>query len=194
MDRLWAPWRAQYIREASGSPEVEAGPESVSACFFCQGLAAPVSKDRSNLLAARCSKSVVVLNRFPYNNGHVLVAPRVHLGTLGELSGADLTEPLETVKRVIGVLDLILRPQAYNVGLNQGKAAGAGLPGHLHWHVVPRWDGDTNFMPILGQAKVIVESLDEFYQRLVAGLREAGVGGEDEAIVTLGGTDSGSKI
>ena len=110
----------------------------------------------------------MVLNRYPYNNGHLLVAPLVHRGTLGELSGADLTEPIETVQRVVAVLDRMIRPQGYNIGLNQGKTAGAGLPGHLHWHVVPRWDGDTNFMPVLGDTKVIVESLSEFHERLAA--------------------------
>lgn len=164
MDRLWAPWRAQYIRDAS-----EAG-ESDPACFLCRGLAG--EDDRESLLVLRREHSIVVLNRFPYNNGHLLVAPRVHRGTLAELQGPDLTEPIETVQRMVGVLDRMLRPQGYNIGLNQGKSAGAGLPGHLHWHVVPRWDGDTNFMPVLGHAKVIVESLHEFYDRLVAELAD----------------------
>ncbi len=112
------------------------------------------------------------MNRFPYNNGHLLVAPLEHRGTLPEVSGAALTEPIETIRRLIGVLDRIFRPNGYNVGLNQGRSAGAGLPGHLHWHVVPRWDGDTNFMPVLGETRVIVESLDEFYDRLVAELAD----------------------
>ncbi len=158
MDRLWAPWRAQYIRDSPGPVE------SVSGCFLCRGLAE--EDDRRNLLVWRGDHSMVVLNRFPYNNGHLLIAPLVHVGTLGELSGAHLTEPIEVIQRMVRVLDRMLRPQAYNIGLNQGKAAGAGLPGHLHWHVVPRWDGDTNFMPILGETKVIVESLLEFYDRL----------------------------
>lgn len=114
---------------------------------------------------------MVVLNRFPYNNGHLLVAPRVHEGQIDELSGPDLLEPIETVQRIVVVLDRMLHPHGYNIGLNLGKAAGAGLPGHLHWHVVPRWDGDTNFMPVLGQTKVLVESLNEFYDRLVEEIR-----------------------
>jgi ATP adenylyltransferase len=159
LERIWAPWRAQYIRNSTN----EGGDKA--SCFLCRGLAD--SDDRSNLLVWRGPHSVVVLNRFPYNNGHVLVAPRVHQGLLAELSGADLLEPVETVRWMIGVLDRLLRPQGYNVGLNLGKAAGAGLPGHLHWHIVPRWDGDTNFMPVLGQTKVIVESLLEFYDRMI---------------------------
>ncbi|QEH33104.1 AP-4-A phosphorylase [Aquisphaera giovannonii] len=145
-------------------------PPPGDACFLCRGIEG--SDDRSNLVVWRGAHSVVVLNRYPYNNGHLLVAPRVHEGTLGGLSGLDLVEPLETVRRMVKILDRMLRPQGYNVGLNLGKSAGAGLPGHLHWHVVPRWDGDTNFMPVLGNAKVIVESLLDFYDRLAAEIRE----------------------
>jgi ATP adenylyltransferase len=165
MDRLWAPWRAQYIKDSSTRPpQVEAG------CFLCRGLAAGPEEDRENLLAWRGPRSAIFLNRYPYNNGHLLVAPLAHRGTLGEFSGDDLTEPIETIRRAVAALDRMFRPEGYNVGLNLGKAAGAGLPGHLHWHVVPRWDGDTNFMPVVGQTKVIVESLAEFYDRFVAEL------------------------
>jgi ATP adenylyltransferase len=162
MDRLWAPWRATYIRDASEVGAADSG------CFLCRGLAS--SEDRENGLVWRRPHSVVFLNRYPYNNGHLLVAPLVHQGSLADLSSDDLIEPLETVRRVVSVLDRMLRPQGYNIGLNLGKSAGAGLPGHLHWHIVPRWDGDTNFMPVLGDTKVIVESLFEFYDRLVAEL------------------------
>jgi ATP adenylyltransferase len=159
MDALWAPWRAQYIHESSG-PSAEDG-----GCFLCRALAG--DDDRAALLAWRRPASIVVLNRFPYNNGHLLVAPRVHKGTLEELDGPDLFEPLETVRLAVGVLERLLRPQGFNIGLNLGRSAGAGLPGHLHWHIVPRWDGDTNFMPVLTGTKVIVESLQDFYDRFV---------------------------
>jgi len=158
LERIWAPWRAQYILDSSSSP-------AENPCFICRGLSE--RDDRGNLIVWRGEHSVVVLNRFPYNNGHLLVAPSVHLGRLDELDGRDLIEPLETVRWMVGLLDRLLRPQGYNIGLNLGKAAGAGLPGHLHWHIVPRWDGDTNFMPVLGQTKVIVESLNAFYDRMV---------------------------
>lgn len=161
MDRLWAPWRAQYIREPSPGD---------AACFLCRGLEGDPGGDRENLLVWRREASAVFLNRFPYNNGHLLVCPREHRGTLDELQGRSLVEPVETVRLLVGILDGMIRPQGYNIGLNLGKAAGAGLPGHLHWHIVPRWDGDTNFLPVLGDAKVIVESLDEFYDRLAAAL------------------------
>ena len=165
MDRLWAPWRAQYIKDNSARPEGSADP-----CFLCRALAAPPEDDRENLLVLRGSHSAIFLNRYPYNNGHLLIAPRSHRGHLGDFQGVELSEPLELVQRSVAILDRMLRPQGYNVGLNLGKSAGAGLPGHLHWHVVPRWDGDTNFMPVVGQTKVIVESLLDFYDRLVAEL------------------------
>jgi ATP adenylyltransferase len=159
LSRIWAPWRAQYIHEAA------AAAETVPGCFLCCGLAA--REDREHFIVHRGAHSIVVLNRYPYNNGHLLVAPCVHRGTLRELDGPDLIEPIQTLRRMTLILDRMLRPQGYNLGLNQGKAAGAGLPGHLHWHLVPRWDGDTNFMPVLGHSKVIVESLNEFYDRFL---------------------------
>lgn len=164
MDRLWAPWRAQYIREGGLGDD--------PACFLCRGLAG--SADRDNLLVWRRPEAAVFLNKFPYNNGHLLVAPRHHVGTLGELEGRSLAEPVETIRILVGVLDRMMRPSGYNVGLNLGKTAGAGLPGHLHWHVVPRWDGDANFMPIVGQTKVLIESLEDLYDRLHAELHAEG--------------------
>lgn len=166
MDRLWAPWRAQYIQESAGQPA-----PADDACFLCRGLASEPTADEANLLVHRGSHAAVFLNRYPYNNGHLLVTPLVHRGQLDELVGPELTAPLELVRDSITVLSRMMRPQGYNVGLNLGKSAGAGLPGHLHWHIVPRWDGDTNFMPVLGATKVIVESLATFYTRLVAEFR-----------------------
>ncbi len=160
MEHLWAPWRAQYIYE---SPDPARTPVD---CFLCRGLERP--DDRQNLLVWRRAASAVFLNRFPYNNGHLLVAPLVHKGSLVDLEGPELVEPLETVKACVSILDQMLRPQGYNIGLNLGKSAGAGLPGHLHWHIVPRWDGDTNFMPVIASSKVIVESLQDFHDRFVA--------------------------
>jgi ATP adenylyltransferase len=166
LNRIWAPWRARYVQAAGSS----ADSDLKSSCFICSGWAG--TDDRENLVVVRRERSLVVLNRYPYNNGHLLVAPALHRGTLAEFEGADLVEPIETIRSIVSVLDRMLEPHGYNIGLNQGKAAGAGLPGHLHWHVVPRWDGDTNFMPILGDTKVIVESLQEFYDRLVEELKQ----------------------
>ncbi len=165
LERIWAPWRAQYVKTGSLLSS------SATSCFLCDAWEG--ADDHASLLAWRRPHSMVVLNRFPYNNGHLLVAPRVHKGQIEELTGADLLEPIETIRSLITILNRMLRPQGYNVGLNLGKAAGAGLPGHLHWHIVPRWDGDTNFMPVLGDTKVIVESLNEFHERLVEEIRAA---------------------
>jgi ATP adenylyltransferase len=163
MDQLWAPWRLEYV-VAPRKPSAE------DPCFICQGLAD--ANDRHNLLALRTSKSVVLLNRFPYNNGHLLIGPRAHKGQLDELDASESLEIMETLRKMIRLLDRLMHPDGYNIGLNLGRAAGAGLPGHLHWHLVPRWQGDTNFMPILTNAKVIVQSLDALYDLLVTNMGE----------------------
>jgi ATP adenylyltransferase len=106
---------------------------------------------------------VVVLNRFPYNNGHLLVAPLAHKGALSDLSSDELLEIMETLREMVAILGQAMHPDGFNIGLNLGKAAGAGLPGHLHWHVVPRWDGDTNFMPIFTDTKVMSQSLESLF-------------------------------
>jgi ATP adenylyltransferase len=162
MEELWAPWRLSYV--AAAKP-----PTSQDPCFICGGLAE--ADDRRNLIVLRTPRSVVVLNRFPYNNGHVLVAPLAHKGKLDDLDAAELLETQETLRRMVGVLDGLMTPDGYNIGLNLGRAAGAGLPGHLHWHIVPRWHGDTNFMPVLTDTKVIVQSLDALYDLLQERLR-----------------------
>jgi ATP adenylyltransferase len=158
MDHLWAPWRLSYVTTTKAP-----GPEDP--CFICTGLAA--QNDRAHLIAQRTPRSVVVLNRFPYNNGHRLIAPRAHKGRLDELTSDELLETMETLRRMVNLLDELIHPNGYNIGLNLGHAAGAGLPGHLHWHIVPRWHGDTNFMPVLGDVKVIVQALDALYDLLV---------------------------
>ena len=135
MDRLWAPWRMEYI--AGGA---NATPVPADDCFICRGL--QEQEDRSNLVVLRTPLSVVVLNRFPYNNGHLLVAPRAHKGGLADLDSTELLETMETLRRMVRVLDDFMHPDGYNIGLNLGHAAGAGLPGHLHWHIVPRYKDD----------------------------------------------------
>ncbi len=113
----------------------------------------------------------MVLNRFPYNNGHLLVAPREHKGALADLDSSETLEMQQTLTRLVAVLDELMHPDGYNIGLNLGRVAGAGLPGHLHWHIVPRWNGDTNFMPVLGDVKVIAQSLDALWELLMTRLK-----------------------
>jgi len=162
MDHLWAPWRLSYV--ASAKPPAEGDP-----CFICRGLTE--ERDRDNLIVLRSPASVVLLNRFPYNNGHLLIAPRQHIGQLPDLDTSQIGNVMETMQRMLRLLDDLMHPDGYNIGLNQGAAAGAGLPGHLHWHVVPRWHGDTNFMPVLGDVKVIAQSLNTLYDLLVERLQ-----------------------
>ena len=162
MDQLWAPWRLAYV--AAAKPPAEGDP-----CFICRGLAE--RDDRTNLIVLRTTHSAVVLNRFPYNNGHLLIAPQAHKGQLHELTAEELLDAQQTLIRMLAVLDELMHPDGYNIGLNLGTVAGAGLPGHVHWHIVPRWNGDTNFMPVLTEVKVIAQALDALYDALVAALK-----------------------
>lgn len=157
MDRLWAPWRLSYV--ASPKEPAEHDP-----CFICHGLAQ--SDDRANLIAWRGRTSAAVLNRFPYNNGHLLIAPNAHKSEMHELDGDEILEMQQMLTRLVNVTREMMKPDGFNIGLNLGKAAGAGLPGHLHWHLVPRWNGDTNFMAVVSDTRVMVQSLDDFYTQL----------------------------
>jgi ATP adenylyltransferase len=162
MDRLWAPWRLPYVVAAKSPGEHDA-------CFICRGLAE--ANDRDNLIAWRGGKSVTMLNRFPYNNGHLLIAPNAHKGELHELDTDEIVEMQQTLARLVDVLRTMMKPDGFNIGLNLGRVAGAGLPGHLHWHLVPRWSGDTNYMSVMSDTRVIVQSLDQFFTMLVEALK-----------------------
>ena len=164
MDQLWAPWRLAYV----AAPRDKAQPKEADDCFICRGVAG--NDDRANLLVHRSLLSVVVLNRFPYNNGHLLVAPKAHSGRPDELTPDQLLDLQLVLRDMIAILERRMKPDGFNVGLNLGRAAGAGLPGHLHWHIVPRWNGDTNFMPVFTDTRVIVQSLDALYDLLRAEL------------------------
>lgn len=155
-ETLWAPWRLHYILLNKDRPE--------GGCFICAGL--KDNRDRENLVLWRGPQTVVLVNLYPYNNGHLLIAPTNHKGSLPELSDGEMLELMQTQRRMIELLEEVLQPHGYNVGLNLGRVAGAGLPGHLHWHVVPRWNGDTNFMPVVGETRVIVQSLEALYDAL----------------------------
>jgi ATP adenylyltransferase len=122
--------------------------------------------DRTHLVVCRTDLSIVILNRYPYNNGHLLIAPRRAVAELEEMTDAELLDCQKTIVRMIAAMRTVLKPDGFNVGLNLGRSAGAGLPGHLHWHLVPRWNGDTNFMTVVGDARVISQSLDEFWLQI----------------------------
>ncbi len=156
MKKLWAPWRVEYIRNPR------------SGCFFCDGLK---KKDHQKALIIEIGKQVfTIMNRYPYNNGHIMVAPVRHVGLLEHLDDLEILEINRLLIRAMNAIDHALKPQGYNIGINQGKVAGAGVVDHVHVHLVPRWQGDTNFMPILSNTKVVSEALVETYEKIKQGL------------------------
>lgn len=155
MDRLWAPWRYNYIKKQK---EKKSG-----RCLFC-GIAKS-KNDKKNLIFLRGRYSFCVLNAFPYNNGHVMVVPYRHIYNLKELKDTESLDLIKLLNHTINLLDRSLGPKGYNIGINIGRNAGAGLM-HMHIHIVPRWRGDSNFMPIIYNTKIISQSLDELYRIL----------------------------
>ncbi|MGL4594013.1 MAG: HIT family protein [Thermoguttaceae bacterium] len=173
-DAIWAPWRLAFILDDSAkkrnqpSPvRIEMGPNADPNCFLCQAVF-DEEHDRQRYVARRTDLTISVLNKFPYNNGHLLVAPRCHVGRLDQLTDAEKVELLQEIDRWVRILEEEMNPEGFNIGLNLGHVAGAGLPGHLHWHIVPRWSGDTNFMPVLAAVKVIPQSLEALWEILCA--------------------------
>jgi ATP adenylyltransferase len=160
MDQLWAPWRHSYVTQPAKPQPIE----PIEACFICRCLES--HDDQTNYVVHRSELSLSILNRFPYNNGHILVCPIRHVSTLNLLSPEESMALQNEIVRLTQLLDSVMSPAGYNIGLNLGQAAGAGVPGHLHWHIVPRWNGDMNFMPLIADTKVIVQSLDELWGRL----------------------------
>jgi len=154
MERLWTPWRMEYIRSA-----VEQ-----EGCIFCDLPAR--GDDEANHVLARSERGFVILNAFPYNPGHLMVAPFRHIGDPEELGDDEILDLGRLLQVALRTLREEMSPHGFNVGMNLGQVAGAGIPDHLHWHVVPRWSGDSNFMPVVGQTKVLPELLEETYRRL----------------------------
>ncbi|MEM0329637.1 MAG: HIT domain-containing protein [Nitrososphaerota archaeon] len=155
MKILYAPWRIAYIKWFS-----KKGRE----CFLCE--ASREKDDARSLIVYRGRSCFVILNKYPYNNGHLMIAPCKHAGKISDLGDDELLELIELLKLSIAALEAEYKPDGFNVGLNLGRAAGAGLEEHIHLHVVPRWFGDTNFMPVLADTKVVPESLEESWRRL----------------------------
>jgi ATP adenylyltransferase len=138
-------------------------------CIFCDFPAQDPSKDRENLIVHRSERAFTILNRFPYNAGHVMVVPRAHVADLARLDGGELAELHEELVRAVEAVKRAFQPEGLNVGMNLGKVAGAGIADHMHYHVVPRWGGDNNFMPVLADVRVIIEHLDPTWERIRAG-------------------------
>jgi ATP adenylyltransferase len=159
-ERIWAPWRLAYVKDASKDAEQE--------CIFC---AKPAQDDdEANLIVHRGERCFVILNRFPYTNGHLMIAPYEHRATLSELDPDTIAEMMSLTQRAMGALEDRYEPHGYNVGFNQGRVAGAGVEHHIHMHVVPRWGGDTNFMPVLADTRVMPQTLSDTYATLKGSL------------------------
>jgi ATP adenylyltransferase len=151
--RLWAPWRLEYIK----------GPKP-GECIFCAG--ARDSDDRARHIVHRGERAFVLLNAYPYANGHVMVAPYDHVPSIEELADDCLHELAELTRRSLGVLREVYSPEGFNIGINQGKIAGAGFDDHVHQHVVPRWGADNNFMPVIGHTRVLPQSLERSWEQI----------------------------
>jgi ATP adenylyltransferase len=156
MEQLWAPWRMQYISKAN-----EVAGEG---CIFC---VFPAEKnDEERLILHRGERAYLILNAYPYSNGHLMVTPYRHTADLNDLDDAEMLEMMALTRMAVNLLKKAFRPDGFNIGINMGRVAGAGIADHVHIHVVPRWSGDTNFMPVLGDVRVIPESLQAVYGAL----------------------------
>ena len=159
MDVLWAPWRGTYVKKI--------GKGRSRGCVFCNIL--KQNKDKKHYILFRTEYSFAVLNIYPFNGGHSLVLPLRHVGDLTKMTALERADLMDTVVKIQGMIQKVSAPQAFNIGMNTGHAAGAGIPDHLHIHIVPRWSGDVNFMSALFGTKVMPFSLEEVYERLVKG-------------------------
>lgn len=152
MDRLWAPWRINYVGKKKGR----------KGCIFCMAKNSALN----DYVIFKTVKSICLLNRYPYNNGHIMICPLRHVRDISRLKEDEVLDIFKSLEKAKALLQKVLKPQGYNIGLNLGPASGAGITGHLHLHLVPRWFGDTNFMPSSSGTKVISQSLDELAKRL----------------------------
>ena len=165
-NNLWAPWRIEYLKSLGKQEENKAeGAPWIKKCFLCEYWNNP-DRDRENLVLWRTDRCMVLFNRFPYTGGHLLIAPRDHVPDLNAIDEGTMLEMMLLCRDAQSVLDQASHPQGYNVGINIGRCSGAGLPDHVHLHLVPRWEGDTNFMSTIGNARVISQSIEELYDQL----------------------------
>ena len=152
---MWAPWRKAYLRPSSGKR---------SGCLFCSLVRD--KRDKRNFVLFRTAHHAVILNRYPYNNGHLMIVPKRHIACLSQMKALEKAEFFEVLEKVMAALSAAMKPQGFNLGMNISDVAGAGIPDHVHWHIVPRWKGDVNFMPVTADTKVISESLESVYEVL----------------------------
>ncbi|MEW6558471.1 MAG: HIT domain-containing protein [Elusimicrobiota bacterium] len=152
MSHIFAPWRKKYILSKQKD------------CFFCKAI--KEKKDKKNLVLYRGKTAFVILNKFPYNAGHLMVATYRHIGKIEKLRNCEIVEIMQLVKKMVILLKKKMNPQGFNIGINLGKIAGSGVEKHFHLHIVPRWQGDTNFMPMIAKTKVVSQSIKELYYQL----------------------------
>ncbi len=158
---LWAPWRLAYVEKPD------------QGCIFCELPKADDAESRRRNLVLRVSeRACTMMNRFPYANGHIMVSPRAHTCEFSALAPDVASALHDELQRTVAILDQVFSPQGFNIGMNLGRCAGAGFPGHLHWHIVPRWEGDTNFMPLMAETRVIPQHLEDAYDRLLPHFQE----------------------
>jgi ATP adenylyltransferase len=153
MKRIWSPWRVQYIRN-----------QNPTECIFC--VKPKENNDFQNFILFRGKLNFVIMNAFPYNPGHLMVVPYRHIGKLEDMNAEERNDHYEIVSRAVGILRESCKTDNFNVGMNLGRVAGAGIADHIHTHIVPRWNGDNNFMPVIGETRVISESMEDIYKRL----------------------------
>jgi ATP adenylyltransferase len=154
VDYLWSPWRFRYVSKAEPS----------DGCIFCNK--SKESRDEENLILHRAERNFVLLNLYPYTSGHLMIAPYQHVATLGEAPLETVEEMMRLARAAEGHLKSVYKPQGFNIGMNLGECAGAGIAGHIHLHVLPRWIGDANFMTTIGETRVVPESIEETYRKL----------------------------
>ena len=164
MKNLWSPWRSQYI-ESFKEEQFD------GKCIFCEAAQKDTS-DINNLLVRKSESVIVVMNLYPYNNGHLMVLPKRHVGLLEEINKEESHELIDELMLAEKVLGKIYMPQGFNIGANLGRAGGAGIEDHIHFHILPRWNGDTNFMPVIGEVKVISQDLADTKKKLLDGYDE----------------------
>ncbi len=164
MENLWSPWRSKYIESFKEE-------QSDGKCIFCEALQKDIL-DMNNLVVHKSEKTLVIMNLYPYNNGHLMIVPNRHVGTIEQITPEESHELMDEIILAEKVLQKIYSPHGFNIGANLGRAGGAGIEEHIHFHIVPRWNGDTNFMPAIGEVKVISQDLADAKKKLLAGYTE----------------------
>jgi len=164
MDKLWSPWRSKYIESFKPGAVKDEG------CLFCR--VKDEINDDKNFIIHRAEKSYIIMNLFPYNSGHLMIVPYVHASTFEELDEDTCLECMKNIKLCCNILNDAIQPHGFNIGANIGRVAGAGIEDHVHFHIVPRWSGDSNFMPIINDVKVISEAMEDTYRKLKASLEK----------------------